>query len=133
MLLMVCGKVLGLDTAIVWGGLRGNFELNTSLPLLAHDFLEAGSLLTRAVSLFSQRCVRGLEADAGRCRWGVDRNSMLATALVPRLGHARAVAIAQEAMRSGRSLREVALEKEALTEAELDILLDARKMTEGPA
>jgi fumarate hydratase class II len=128
-LLMVCCQVVGNDAAVALGGLSGNFELNTFLPLLARNLLESIELLANAARNFEARCVRGLEADVERCRAAVERNTMLVTSLAPRIGHEIAAGIALEAVRSGRTVREVAREKGVLSEAELDQLLDARRMT----
>lgn len=130
-LLMVCCQVIGNDAAIALGGLGGSFELNTFLPLLARNLLESVALLAAAARNFDRRCVQGLAADAERCRAAVDRNAMLATALVPRIGHALAAEIALQAARSGKTVREVARERRVLPESELEALIDPRRMT-GP-
>jgi fumarate hydratase class II len=127
-LLMVCCQVVGNDAAIALGGMSGSFELNTFLPLLARNLLESVDLLAASARNFEARCVRGLDADPQRCAATLERNAMLVTALVPRIGHARAAAIALDAMRTGRTIREAA--RGVLPDAELDRLLDARRMTE---
>jgi fumarate hydratase, class II len=129
-LLMVCCQVVGNDAAIAMGSAGGNFELNTFLPLLCRNLLESIALLARGASNFAARCIAGLTADAAHCARVLEHNSMLATALAPRLGHARAAALVQEAARSGRTVREVARDAHLLPEAELDALLDPRRMTE---
>jgi len=129
-LMMVAAQVVGNDAAVTLGGLSGNFELNTFLPLLARNLLESIDFLAAAARQFDLHCVRGLEADAARIRDNVERNVMLATALVPRIGHARAVEIAVEATRSGRSVRDVARDWRVLGDADLDAVLDPRRMTE---
>lgn len=130
-LLMVCCQVVGNDAAIGLGGMAGNFELNTFLPLLVRNLLEAVEFLGHAARNFARHCVQDLEADAARCEATVERNIMLVTALVPQLGHEKAVQIALEAGRSGRTVREVAREWQVLPEADLARALDARAMT-GP-
>ncbi|MFQ5599918.1 MAG: class II fumarate hydratase [Candidatus Krumholzibacteriia bacterium] len=132
-LMMVCCQVVADDAAVALGGLSGSFELNTFLPLMARNILESIDLLAHAARNFDQRCVRGLEADEERCRQTVERNTMLVTALSPLIGHERAAEIALEAVRTGRTVREVAREKQVLPEDELDAALDARKMTEPGA
>ena len=132
MLMMVCCQAIGNDAAVALGGLSGNFELNTFLPLIARNLLESVELLAAAARTFERRCVRGLEADVARCRQSVERNTMLVTALAPRIGHEKAAEIALEAVRTGRTVREVAREKRVLADDELDALLDARKMTGPP-
>jgi fumarate hydratase class II len=129
-LMMVACQVVGNDTAVALGGLSGNFELNTFLPLLARNLLESIAFLASAAHNFDLRCVRGLEADEARCRDTIERNTMLVTALAPRIGHEKAAQIALEAVRSGRTVREVARELRVLPEDELDKALDARRMTE---
>ena len=130
-LMMVCCQVIGNDAAVGLGGLSGNFELNTFLPLLARNLLESIELLGNAARNFETRCIRGLQADRERCRTAIERNTMLVTALAPRIGHELAAEIALEAVRMGRTVREVARARDVLTDAELDELLDARRMT-GP-
>ena len=132
MLMMVCCQAIGNDAAVALGGLSGNFELNTFLPLIARNLLESVELLAAAARTFERRCVRGLQADTERCRLSIERNTMLVTALAPRIGHEKAAEIALEAVRTGRTVREVAREKRVLSDAELDALLDARKMTGPP-
>lgn len=129
-LMMVACQVVGNDAAIALGGLSGNFELNTFLPLVARNLLEAIAFLANAGRNFDERCVRGLEADAERCQETVERNTMLVTALAPRIGHEKAAAITLEAVRSGRTIREVAREMGVLPEEELAKALDARRMTD---
>jgi fumarate hydratase class II len=129
-LMMVACQVAGNDTAIALGGMSGNFELNTFLPLLARNLIESAVFLAAAARNFDRRCVRGIEADADRCRDTIERNTMLVTALAPRIGHEKAAQVALEAVRSGRTVREVAREWKVLPDAELDAALDARRMTE---
>ncbi len=127
-LLQVCAQVIGNDAAIAIGGLSGNFELNTMMPLLAHNLLQSVALLTRSVNLFAARLVRGLRADPVRCRESAERNLALATALAPRLGYDRAAAIVREAWTTGETVRAVARRRSELTEPELDSLLDPAAM-----
>ena len=128
-LLMVAAQVIGYDTAITLGGLGGNFELNTMLPLMAYDLLGGIKMLANATRAFTGRCVVGLEADAARCRESVERSLALATALTPLIGYDAAAEIAEEARRSGRTVRAVALERGPWSAEELETLLDARRLT----
>jgi fumarate hydratase class II len=129
-LMMVACQVVGNDAAIALGGLSGNFELNTFLPLIARNLLESIVFLANAGRNFDRNCVRGLEADEARCRETVERNTMLVTALTPRIGHEKAAQLALEAVRTGRTVRELAREWKVLPEGELAKALDARAMTD---
>jgi len=127
----VCAQVQGNDLAVALGGQGGRFELNTMMPLMAHDLLQSVALLTSACRLFAERCVRGLEADESRCAEMVERSLAMVTALAPALGYDRAAALAKEAYATGRTIRELVREKGLLPGEELERLLDARRMT-GP-
>ena len=130
MLIMVCAQVIGNDAVITLGGLSGNFELNVMIPLITYNLLQSIDLLACGAAAFTARCVSGLEADAARCREMVERSLAMCTALAPKIGHDRAAAIAKEAYRTGRTVREVARETSLLTDEELDRLLDPWHMTE---
>ena len=130
MLMMVCAQAIGNDAAIAVGGLSGNFELNVMIPVIAHNLLQSVDLLARGATVFAERCVKGLEADAARCREMVERSLMMVTALAPVIGYDKAAAIAKEAYRKGRTVRELVREKRLLPDAELNRLLDPRRMTE---
>lgn len=129
MLVQTCHYVQGLTQTVQLAGRDGHFELNVTLPLLAHCLHESIHCLANAVRLFTERCVAGLDADAARCRELVDRSLMLVTALNPLIGYDAAAAIAQEAHASGRTLRELVLEKKLLDAATLDRVLDPLAMT----
>ena len=129
MLVQVCLYVQGLTQTVQLCGREGHFELNVTLPLLAHCLHESIHCLANGTKVFAERCVKGLEADAARCRELVDRSLMLVTALNPLIGYDAAAAVAKEAHASGRTLREVVLERKLLDAATLDRALDPRGMT----
>ena len=126
-LTQVAAQVVGNDAAVALGGLAGQLELNTFLPLVARNLLSSIALLASAVRLFADRCIAGLEADAARAEALVEQSLMLATALAPRIGYDAAAALAKEAAATGRTLREVARARNVLPDAELAVLLDPRK------
>jgi len=100
---------------------------------MAHCFHEAITCLTNATRTFTEKCVAGLEADPARCRELVDRSLMLVTALNPHIGYDTAAAIAKEAYATGRTLRELVLEKKLMDAAALDRALDPLAMTQPGA
>ena len=123
--LQACAHVLAADAAMVHAACGGNFELNTRLPLAAHHLIGAIEILGAAIDNFAVRCVAGIRATS-RGPELLERGLGLATALVPAIGYDRAAAIAHEAMRSGRTIREVARETSGLTEEELRRLLGVK-------
>jgi fumarate hydratase, class II len=129
--IQVAAQVIGNDVAITLGGLGGTFELNTMMPLMAHDALFSVETLGAAAGVLSSRCVEGIEADPARATELLARSLVTVTALVPTLGYDLAAGIAKEAVVTGRSPRDVVADRGLLTEAELDEVFDVRRMTEG--
>jgi len=131
MVYQVGAQVIANETAVALAAQSGHLELNTGLPLIAANLLESIYILSSAARIFTERCIAGLEAREERCREHIDQSLALATALVPKIGYARAAGIAKEAASSGKTVREVALKQSIASESELDELLDVWKMTEG--
>ncbi|MBE7540337.1 MAG: class II fumarate hydratase [Opitutaceae bacterium] len=133
MLIQVCHYVQGLTQTVALCGRDGQFELNVTLPLIAHALHESIACLAQGAAVFAERCVAGLEADEERCRSLVDRSLMLVTALNPYIGYDVAASVAKEAHATGRTLREIVLARGLLDEATLDRALDPRSMTSAHA
>ncbi len=129
--LMVAAQVIGNDATIALGGLAGNFELNVMMPVIAYNLLQSVEILASSSRLFAERCVDGIEANRERCREMVEKSLAMVTSLAPKIGYDEAAAIAKEAFASGRTVREIATERQVLPPDELDQALDARAQTEG--
>jgi len=129
-LCQVAAQVIGNDAAIAIGAMSGNFELNVMMPVIAHNLLQGISLLTNASLVFAQKCVQGIRADEARCREMIEKSLAMATALSPHIGHDAAAQIAREAHESGKTIREVALDKKVLPREKLEKILDPWRMTE---
>ena len=130
MLMMVCAQVIGNDTAIAVSNTHGNFELNVMMPVMAHNLLQSIEILANGVATFTERCVRGIEANRERCEALIEGSLAMVTSLVPRLGYDTAAEIAKEAYATGRTVRQLILERGLLSEEETARLLDPRRMTE---
>jgi fumarate hydratase class II len=135
---MVCAQVIGNDATVAFGGSQGNFELNLMLPVLARNVLESIRLLAAGARNFSDRCVRGITANADRAREYAEGSPSLATALNPVLGYEEAASIAKQALAEQKTIREVVIERGhvdngTITLEDLDRLLDTKAMTHPPA
>jgi len=128
--LQVAAHVIGCDATITLCGQAGNFELNTMMPIMSLRLLEAIQFSANVVNLFSDKCIDGIVADRARCQEMIERSLAMVTALAPVIGYESAAKIAQEALATGRTVREVAQEKNLIAERELDKLLDPWGMTE---
>jgi fumarate hydratase class II len=129
-LMMVCAQVIGNDSVVTWSGANGNFELNVMMPVMAHNLIESIRLLANAADAFCEKCVIGIEANEERCRELVELSMAMVTSLAPKIGYDRAAEIAKESAKTGRTVREICLEKKVLRADELARALDPVAMTE---
>src|SRR5438445_1216660 len=125
--LQVGCQVIGNDAAITIAGTQGNFELNVRVPLIARNLLDSIKLLTAAATLLAEKCVAGIEANEEVCRQHGESTPAIATALNPYIGYDRGTEIVQEAVKTRRTIREVAREK-GVDDETLDKALDLRAM-----
>lgn len=128
--LQVAAQVIGNDLTITLGGQWGAFELNTMMPVMAHNLLESIHILSTASANLADQCIRSLRANEERCAAMVEQSQSMCTSLVPEIGYDRAAAIAKEAYKTGKTVREVAREQKVLPEDRLDKVLDPWQMTE---
>jgi fumarate hydratase class II len=120
-------QVIGNDVVITAGAASGNLELNTMMPIIAYNLLQAIELLTNASRVFTERCVRGLEANVERCENSLERSLAVSAALAPEIGYDQAAKIAKLTYETGRTVREVARELSGFDEAKLERLLSPRR------
>jgi fumarate hydratase, class II len=135
-LTMVVARVVGNDATVGFAQTGSLLELNVMLPVTALAMLESITLLAASARNFRIRLVEGLTATE-RGPQLVEQGLMLATALAPEIGYDAVAALAKEGFKSGRTVRELALER-GIPAERLDELLDPAAMTEpglggGPA
>jgi fumarate hydratase class II len=128
MMMQVSSQVIGNDHTITFCSSNGNFELNTMLPVMAHNILESISLLTSSTRIFEEKLIIGLEANTEKLDENIQKNSILVTALVPKIGYDKAAEVAKEAVSKNVTIKEILFEKALLPESEIDELLDVEKL-----
>ncbi|WP_136687321.1 class II fumarate hydratase [Halorhabdus amylolytica] len=126
----VYAQVVGNDAAVSTGAANGQIDLNLYKPVIAKNFLQSADILANVSGTFATKFVAKLEVDREHCEERVEQSMALATALNPAIGYDKAGEVAKEAMASGKTIREVAIEKGYLTEEEAADVLDPAKMTE---
>jgi fumarate hydratase class II len=131
-MLQVCGQVIGNDTAITIGGMQGQLELNVRIPLIARNLLQSIHLLSTASAAFTEKCVDGIEANRDGTKRSAEATLAAATALNEHIGYDKGTTIVQKASKTGRPLREVALE-EGVDAKLYDRIIDLRKIAAGNA
>jgi fumarate hydratase class II len=129
MLNMVCFQVIGNDTTIAYATQASQLELNVMMPLIAHNLLFSIEILSNAVNVFNKKCIDGIEADAERCNEYAEATLAMATALNPIIGYASAAEISKEAHRTGKTVKQLVIEKGILNEKEANRILDPKKLT----
>ncbi len=126
----VSAQVIGNDLAITIGGQSGNFELNVMMPMMAYNLLQSIKLISNVSDIFAKRCIDGIQADKKRCEDMIEKSLAMCTSLAPIIGYDKAAAIAKEAYANGKTVREVAIQKQVMPEKELKRVLDPWSMTE---
>src|SRR3954467_9840158 len=126
----VCFQVIGLDTTVAISAEHGQLELNVMMPVIAHNVLLAMRILGNAANVLAEKCVKGIEANEEMCSYWVERSAALATALAPQIGYAKAADISKQSVKEGILIREMVKRDKILPDAEVDEVLDLRKMTE---
>lgn len=129
--MMAAAQIMGHDLAITIGNQHGNFELNTMLPLIAHNLLQSITLLANAVQLLADKAIATMTVHVERMAVAVEKNPILVTALTPLIGYDRAAQIAKQCTAEGQRVKDVAAAQTDLSAAELDRLLDPRRMIAG--
>ncbi len=130
--IQVACRVIGNDSTVTTAGLGGVgslFELNVAMPVMIDAFLESVKLLANVSNVFVDKLLTGLEVNAERCRELLDQSLMTVTSLAPKIGYEQAAALAKEAFKSGKTIRQLCLDQQVLPAAELDKLLDPDSMT----
>ena len=100
------------------------------MPLMAFDLMFSIEILKNALHAFTERCVKGITANAKRCQAYAEKSMSIATALNPIIGYAKAAEIVKEAVKNGQSIIETIKKKKVITDEQLKDVLDLKKLTE---
>jgi aspartate ammonia-lyase len=122
-------EVIGNDVTVSFAAEAGQLQLNAFLPIVAHSLFASLDHLKNGCRTLSERCVRGITANRDRLQEHMTRSIGIVTALNPFIGYANATSIAQEALRTGRSVAELVLEAGLLTQEQLDEILRPETLT----
>ena len=126
---MVCFQVMGYDTAIAFAAQAGQLELNVMMPLIAYDLIHSIEILGNTIEALTTKCLAGITARRDRCLGYAEGSLALVTALNPHIGYLNAANVAKESLATGKSIREIVLEKNLMNETELAKVLDLETMS----
>jgi fumarate hydratase class II len=120
MLTMVAAQVMGNHVAVTVGGLQGHMELNVFKPLIGANVIRSINLLSTGMVSFTTRMLDGAEPNEARIAELMNRSLMLVTALAPEIGYDNAASVAKHAHKTGKTLKEAALELKLVDEKTFD-------------
>lgn len=129
-LIMVCSQVMGNAVTVSIANTHGNLDLNVMLPVMARNLLESITFLANSVRVFTDKAVIGVVANKERAESLVEWSMSMVTSLAPVIGYDAAAKLAKRAVDEGRTVRDLCQSEKILPAAQLEELLDARKMTE---
>ncbi|GAX61849.1 aspartate ammonia-lyase [Candidatus Scalindua japonica] len=129
MLNMVCFSIIGNDLTITMASQAGQFELNVMMPVMQYKLLDSLTILTNALKVFTNKCVKGITVNETRCYQYATGSMAIVTALNPYIGYSKAAEVAKESLSSGKSIKEIILKKKLMSEEKLDELLSPVSMT----
>ena len=128
---MVAAQVIGNDATVTIAGQSGNFQLNVMLPIVALNLLQSIELLANVSSALADAAIKGFKVNQKKLDDALDRNPILVTALNSVIGYDKGAAIAKQAYKEGRAIRDVAAEQTKLSPERLRELLDPLELTKG--
>lgn len=126
---MVCAQVIGNDAVISMSNSLGDFQLNTMLPVIAHNIIQSITILSNAVRLLAEKAIKDLRMNEEHARGLVDRNPIIAAALNPLIGYDRSADVVKKALKEGKTVKEAAVELGYLTGEDAGKVLNPVTMT----
>ena len=124
----VAFKVIGNDLTVTMAAEAGQLELNVMEPIIVHSLFESIDLLSNGMNTLRDRCVAGITANEEVCRKLVYNSIGLVTALNPYLGYETSTELAKTALKTGKGIYELVLEKKLMSQEELDNVLSPENM-----
>ncbi|MDH6061941.1 aspartate ammonia-lyase [Chrysosporum bergii ANA360D] len=126
---MVCFQIMGYDNAIALAAQAGQLELNVMMPLIAYNLIHSMEILGNTIAALTERCIEGITANKERCLAYAEGSLALVTALNPHIGYLNAADVAKESLETGKSIRQIVLEKGLMSEAQLATVLNLEQMS----
>ena len=120
---MIAAQVMGNDTAVTIAASQGRFQLNTSLPVCAYNFLQSARLLAESINSFNENCAKGIKPNKEKMADNLSRSLMTVTALNPHIGYENAAKVAHLALEENITLKEACVKLKLLKEDEFDKIM----------
>tara|TARA_B100001123_G_scaffold27962_1_gene29832 strand:+ start:158 stop:1519 length:1362 start_codon:yes stop_codon:yes gene_type:complete len=120
---MICFSVIGNDTTVSFGAQAGQFELNVMLPGMLKAVLDSTDMLTNFLPIFSANLIDGLTANQTKLKENIENSPVIVTLLAPKIGYLKSAELFKESLKTGKTIRELAVSKKLMTNKEVNSLL----------
>ena len=124
----VCYAVIGNDITVTLACEGGQLQLNVFEPVVAYSLFNSIAMLKRACRTLATKCVDGITANEDICKNFVYNSIGIVTAFNPYIGYENSASIAKEALTTGKSVSQIAIERNLLTQAQIDEILNPENM-----
>ncbi|MGB9673107.1 MAG: aspartate ammonia-lyase [Anaerolineales bacterium] len=111
MLNMAMFTIQGLDQTVALAAQAGQLELNVMMPIIGHCLFEEMQIMIASIQAFTEKCVKGIQANRSKAMEWLEKNAIIITALNPLIGYNAGASIVKEAINANRSVREIVMEK----------------------
>ena len=119
---MICFSIIGNDTVVSNAAQGGQFELNVMLPGMLKAVLDSTDMLKNFLPIFSKNLIDGLTANEERLRQNIEKSPVIVTLLAPKIGYQKSADLFKESLKTGKTIRELVVEKKLLSEKEVSTL-----------
>jgi aspartate ammonia-lyase len=128
---MICFNVMGNDVSVAMAAQAGQFELNVMLPGMLKCMLDSTDMLKNFLPIFASNMLDGLQANKAQLASYIDKSPVLVTLLNPYIGYLKAAEVYKESLKTGRSIKDLVLEKKLMTQEQLDKALSKENILGG--
>ena len=120
---MICFSIIGNDTTVSLAAHAGQLELNVMLPGMLKAMLDSTDMLTKFLPIFSANLIDGLTANQSKLRENIENSPVIVTLLTPKIGYLKSAELFKDSLKTGKTIRELAISKKLLTNKEVNSLL----------
>jgi aspartate ammonia-lyase len=121
-------EVIGMDVTVTLAAEAGQLQLNVMEPIMAFELFMMLEMLKRGCRVLENRCIRGITANAERCRELVLNSVGIVTALNPIIGYEKSAEIAKQALETGKSVRDIVIDKGLVDKNKLEEILSVENL-----
>jgi fumarate hydratase class II len=129
--MQVAVMVIGNDVAIGVANTHSNLDLSTMMPVMSQRLSQNIELLSNVARVFAQKCIEGISANVDVLQHYAESSPAIATKLNPIIGYEKAAEIAKEAGKTGKTVKQIVIEKGILPAEEAEKILDPRHLTQS--